>query len=63
MRGRMNDAKSYADPVALDEVMVGSSVCRVEESSHSDNNKGDWVVAIGSWQDITVGYLPLRRLF
>ena len=54
MRGRMNDAKSYADPVALNEVMVGGSVCRVEESSHSDYNKGDWVVAFGGWQDYSV---------
>jgi len=54
MRGRMNDAKSYADPVALNEVMVGGSVCRVEESYHSDYNKGDWVVAFGGWQDYSV---------
>ncbi|HCM45970.1 MAG TPA: NADP-dependent oxidoreductase, partial [Colwellia sp.] len=54
MRGRMNDAKSYADPVGLNEVMVGGSVCRVEESNHSDYNKGDWVVAFGGWQDYSV---------
>jgi NADPH-dependent curcumin reductase CurA len=54
MRGRMNDAKSYADPVALNEVMVGGSVCRVEESNHSDYAKGDWVVAFGGWQDYSV---------
>ena len=54
MRGRMNDAKSYADPVALNEVMVGGSVCRVEESNHNDFNKGDWVVAFGGWQDYSV---------
>ena len=54
MRGRMNDAKSYADPVALNEVMVGGSVCRVEESNHSDYNIGDWVVAFGGWQDYSV---------
>ena len=29
MRGRMSDAKSYADPVAIDEVMVGATVCQV----------------------------------
>ncbi|MDX2368485.1 MAG: NADP-dependent oxidoreductase, partial [Colwellia sp.] len=54
MRGRMNDAKSYADPVALSGVMVGGSVCRVEESNHSDYKKGDWVVAFGGWQDYSV---------
>ena len=54
MRGRMNDAKSYAEPVALNEVMVGGSVCRVEESNHNDYKKGDWVVAFGGWQDYSV---------
>ena len=54
MRGRMNDAKSYADPVALNEVMVGGSACRVEESNHADYQVGDWVVAFGGWQDYSV---------
>lgn len=51
MRGRMSDAKSYADPVGLNEVMVGGSVCRVEKSNHSNFQQGDWVVAFGGWQD------------
>jgi len=54
MRGRMSDAKSYADPVAINDVMVGGSVCRVEESNHSDYVAGDWVVAFGGWQDYSV---------
>ncbi|MBU2880553.1 NADP-dependent oxidoreductase [Psychrosphaera sp. B3R10] len=54
MRGRMNDAKSYADPVAINGVMVGGSVCRVEESHHADFNQGDWVVAYGGWQDYSI---------
>jgi NADPH-dependent curcumin reductase CurA len=54
MRGRMNDAESYADPVKLNEVMVGGSVCRVEESKHKDYQVGDWVVAFGGWQDYSV---------
>ncbi len=54
MRGRMNDAKSYAEPVALGSVMVGSSVCRVEESHHPDYQLGDWVVAMGGWQDYSI---------
>lgn len=54
MRGRMNDAKSYAEPVALDAVMVGGSVCRVEESNHADYQQGDWVVAFGGWQDYSL---------
>jgi hypothetical protein len=54
MRGRMNDAKSYADPVALGDVMVGGSICRVLESKHPDYQTGDWVVALGGWQDFSV---------
>lgn len=54
MRGRMNDAKSYAEPVALGNVMVGGSVCRVEESKHTDYQQGDWVVAFGGWQDYSI---------
>lgn len=54
MRGRMNDAKSYAEPVAIDEVMVGGSICRVEESQHEGFNVGDLVVAFGGWQDYSL---------
>lgn len=54
MRGRMSDAKSYADPVAIGEVMVGGSVCRVEESFNEQFSKGDWVVSFGGWQDYSV---------
>ncbi len=35
MRGRMSDAKSYADPLELGDVMLGGSVSRVEESRHA----------------------------
>ena len=31
MRGRMNDRKSYADPVGLGDVMVGQAVGKVVE--------------------------------
>ena len=51
MRGRMSDAKSYADPVALDEVMVGGTVCQVEASNHPDYEVGEWVLAFTGWQD------------
>ena len=54
MRGRMNDAKSYADPVALNEVMVGGSICRVEASNLAGFSKGDLVVAFGGWQDYSL---------
>ncbi|GAM60863.1 putative oxidoreductase yncB [Vibrio ishigakensis] len=54
MRGRMNDAKSYADPVAIDEVMVGGTVCQVVESNNSEFEVGEWVLAYSGWQDYGV---------
>lgn len=51
MRGRMSDAKSYADPVALNDVMVGGTVCQVETSHHPDFGAGEWVLAYTGWQD------------
>ncbi|MBB1437435.1 NADP-dependent oxidoreductase [Shewanella sp. SG41-4] len=54
MRGRMNDAKSYADPVAIDDVMVGAAVSQVEVSNHPDYKVGEWVLAFGGWQDYLV---------
>ncbi|HDY7970895.1 TPA: NADP-dependent oxidoreductase [Vibrio vulnificus] len=51
MRGRMSDAKSYADPVSIDEVMVGGTVCQVEASNHAEFEVGEWVLAYTGWQD------------
>lgn len=51
MRGRMNDAKSYAAPVAIDDVMVGGTVCRVEVSHHPDFKQGELVLAYTGWQE------------
>lgn len=51
MRGRMSDAKSYAEPVAIDEVMVGGTVCQVETTRHPDFEEGEWVLAYTGWQD------------
>jgi NADPH-dependent curcumin reductase CurA len=50
MRGRMSDAPSYAPPVAIGEVMVGSTVSRVEISHHPDFAVGDWVLSQNGWQ-------------
>ena len=65
MRGRMNDAKSYAEPVAINEVMVGGTVCRVEQSNHPDYEVGEWVVSYSGWQDYSisdgVGLLKLGK--
>ena len=54
MRGRMSDAKSYADPVGIGDVMVGGAVCRVERSRNADFAVGDMVVAYTGWQDYAV---------
>lgn len=51
MRGRMNDAPSYAAPVEIDQVMVGATVCQVESSQHPDYKEGEWVLAYSGWQD------------
>ncbi|KOO15501.1 NADP-dependent oxidoreductase [Vibrio xuii] len=51
MRGRMSDAKSYADPVALGETMVGGTVCQIIESNHPNFDQGEWVLAFTGWQD------------
>jgi len=51
MRGRMNDTPSYAEPVKLDDVMVGATVSQVEASRHPDYKAGEWVLAYCGWQD------------
>ncbi|WP_067583595.1 NADP-dependent oxidoreductase [Endozoicomonas ascidiicola] len=51
MRGRMSDAESYADPVAIDEVMVGGTVSKVVESNLEGFAAGDWVLSFTGWQD------------
>ncbi|WP_444930841.1 NADP-dependent oxidoreductase [Microbulbifer sp. SSSA002] len=51
MRGRMNDAKSYAEPVALGDTMVGGTVSRVVESQLDGFEEGDWVLGYSGWQD------------
>lgn len=54
MRGRMNDAKSYAQPQPLGEVMQGGTVGEVVESKHSKYAVGDKVVGFGGWQEYSV---------
>jgi len=50
MRGRMSDAKSYATPVQIGEVMVGGVVGEVLESIHPKFKPGDYVVGPLGWQ-------------
>ena len=54
MRGRMSDGPSYAPPAALNEVMVGGAVGRIEQSKHADFAVGDWVLSNSGWQDFAV---------
>ncbi|HEY8358528.1 MAG TPA: NADP-dependent oxidoreductase [Ramlibacter sp.] len=54
MRGRMNDAKSYAAPQPLGEVMQGGTVGEVVESRHPRFKAGDEVVGFGGWQQYSV---------
>jgi len=51
MRGRMNDAKSYVEPQALDRVMQGGTVGEVVASQHPNYRVGDHVVGMGGWQE------------
>ncbi len=54
MRGRMNDAKSYAQPQPLGETMQGGTVGEVVESKHPKYAVGDKVVGFGGWQEYSV---------
>ena len=69
MRGRMNDAKSYAEPVKIGEVMTGQVVGQVMSSNLDDFAEGDIVLAGSGWQDyalsdgeqvINLGKEPIR---
>lgn len=54
MRGRMNDAKSYAAPQPLGQVMQGGTVGEVVESRSPKFKAGDKVVGMGGWQEYSV---------
>ncbi len=54
MRGRMSDAKSYADPVAVGDVMIGGAVSEVVKSNNPKFAPGDIVMAYTGWQDYAV---------
>jgi hypothetical protein len=51
MRGRMNDARSYAAPQPLNETMVGGTVGVVIESRNPKFFAGDTVVGMFGWQE------------
>ena len=54
MRGRMDDAASYAAPVKLGEVMEAGAVGRVEESESEGIEAGDWVYGRMGWTESAV---------
>ena len=54
MRGRMNDAKSYAVPQPLGQTMGGGTVGEVVESKNDKYAVGDKVVGMGGWQQYSV---------
>ena len=63
MRGRMNQARSYAANVEFNEVMVGGVVAEVVESKHADFQAGDIVNAHIGWQEYGVaGGGELRKI-
>jgi NADPH-dependent curcumin reductase len=65
MRGRMNDAKSYAQPVQIGEVMTGQVVAEVVASDVAGFAPGDKVLSGSGWQDYALsdggGVMKLGR--
>ena len=64
MRGRMDDRKSYAAPLAIGEVMTGESVCEILASDRQGYAAGDIVLAPTGWQTHAAiqGSVPMRKL-
>ncbi|MEO6471279.1 MAG: NADP-dependent oxidoreductase [Aeromicrobium sp.] len=63
MRGRMNDAKSYAAPVEIGHVMEGGTVAEVTESNDPSLSPGDFVLSYLGWQAFGVASAKhLRKL-
>jgi NADPH-dependent curcumin reductase CurA len=50
MRGRMNDAKSYATPVSIGGIMEGEVVAEVLKSKHPEYRQGDLVQGRIGWR-------------
>jgi NADPH-dependent curcumin reductase CurA len=50
----MSEAKSYAPPQPLNEVMIGGTAGEVIESRHPHFHRGDMVVGAGGWQEYAV---------
>lgn len=51
MRGRMNDAKSYAASFQVDQPMTGGAIGEVVESRMEGFSPGDMILHMGGWRD------------
>jgi len=60
MRGRMSEAKSYAQPTQIGDVMVGEVVAEVVTSNDPSLAAGDTVLARIGWQEY--GVMPAKGL-
>jgi NADPH-dependent curcumin reductase len=54
MRGRMNDAKSYAPPAPIGSLMPGETISRVLKSNDPDFQEGEYVQAYTGWTTLSV---------
>jgi NADPH-dependent curcumin reductase CurA len=63
MRGRMDEARSYAPPQPVGEVMVGGTVAEVIESRNPKLARGDLVLGSAGWQEYQISDgATLRKL-
>ncbi|WP_375001501.1 NADP-dependent oxidoreductase [Aeromicrobium sp. CTD01-1L150] len=63
MRGRMSEARSYAAPLEIGDVVLGQTVCEVLESTVPQRAPGDLVLAYTGWQThAVVDARQVRRL-
>jgi NADPH-dependent curcumin reductase CurA len=62
MRGRVNDAKSYAKPQEIGAVMGGGTVGIVEASNNPRFHPGDAVVGMGGWQRYSLSDGAMLRM-
>ena len=51
MRGRMRGVRTYVDPFALGEPVVGGAVGRVAGSRDERFSEGDWVLSMLGWRE------------
>lgn len=53
MRGRMSDAKSYAEPFEVGKALMGGVVGKVVKSNDANFSEGDYVTGMLKWADYT----------